>query len=103
MVPLEKVLKQPAPGRDEFAPPRPRPRAAPAPEPPAPRRFKIVEVASGRVLAEDVDARAAIRALGGAANLVDLRVYVWQPKSQRWRLLTLAEQKTLRAHRTIGR
>ncbi len=28
-------------------------------------------------------------------SLVDARVYVWQPKSEKWRLLTIAEQKAM--------
>ena len=100
MVPLDKVLKKPAPhGEPVFVPPKPRPRPAAAPEPRQPRRFRVVDVVSGRVLAEDVDARATVRALEGVRSVVDVRVYVWQPKAGKWRLLSMGEQKALWARR----
>jgi hypothetical protein len=96
MVPLEKVLRKPAPRPEPpFAPPKPRPRTAAEPDPPPPRRFKVVDVMSGQVLAEDVDARAALAILEQARSVVDVRVYVWQPQAKSWRLLTLAEQKAM--------
>jgi hypothetical protein len=96
MVPLDKVLKKPAPpGEPVFVPPKPRPRPAPAPEPRQPRRFKVVDVMSGRVLAEDAAAGATIRVLEGVRSVVDVRVYVWQPRAKKWRLLTIGEQKAM--------
>ena len=103
MVPLEKVLTKPGPGREPVVvPPKRRPRTAAAPEPRKPRRFKVVDVVSGQVLAEDVDARAAIGTLENVRSVVDVRVYVWQPKAKRWRLLNLAEQKALWERRTTN-
>ena len=95
MVPLEKVLKKQAPDREPFVPPQPRPRAAAAPEPRRPRRFRVVDVLSRRVLVEDADARTTISALEQVGSIVDVRVYVWQPRAKRWRMLTMAEQKAL--------
>jgi hypothetical protein len=96
MVPLEKVLKKPAPTREPaFVPPKPRPRPAPAPEPRQPRRFKVVDVMSGRVVAEDAAAGATVRVLEGVRSVVDVRVYVWQPRAKKWRLLTMGEQKAM--------
>jgi hypothetical protein len=96
MVPLEKVLKKPAPGKEAVVvPPKRRPRTAAAPEPRKPRRFKVVDVMSGQVLAQDVDARAAVAALEKVRSVVDVRVYVWQPRAKRWRLLNLGEQKAM--------
>jgi hypothetical protein len=95
-VPLEKVLRKPRPDREPFVPPKPRPRtAAAAPPRPQPPRVKVVDVASARVLAEDADARDAIRVLESVRSVVDVRVYVWQPRAKRWRLLTMAEQRAL--------
>jgi hypothetical protein len=99
MVPLEKVLEQPGSGREEFVPPEPRRQPAAAPEAPPPRRFRVVDVMTGRVLAEDAGASAALAALRQVERLVDVHVYVWQPGAQRWRLLTLAEQKAMWARR----
>ena len=99
MVPLEKALaRRSAEGdlavvrlKDPAASHRP---AEPA-VPPAPLSFRIVDVRSSQVLAEDVDACAAIEALEGLSSVVDARIYVWAPLRRRWRLLTLEEQKTL--------
>ena len=101
MVPLDKVLKKPArESGPDFVPPRPRPRAVPEPEPRPPRRFKVVDVMTGQVLAQDADARATLTVLERVRSVVDVRVYVWQPKSSGWRLLTIGEQKALWAKRT---
>jgi hypothetical protein len=96
MVPLEKVLKSPGSGTaPTVVSGRRRKPPAGEPEPRLPRRFKVVDVMTAQVLAEDVDARAALDAMSGAQAMVDLRVYVWQPRSRRWRMLTLAEQKAM--------
>ena len=31
----------------------------------------------------------------GCERVVDVRVYVWQPRAKKWRLLTMAEQKAM--------
>ena len=96
MVPLEKVLKKPAPGPlPAVVTGKRRARPAKTPEPRPERRFKIVDVMTRRVLAQDVDVRSALDVLAEVPSLVDARVYVWQPKSERWRLLTVAEQKAM--------
>jgi hypothetical protein len=96
MVPLEQRLRKP--GReDELAlvewerPPRP----PTEPVRPVPRRFKVVDVRSGRVLGEDLSGRATVELLGGIGTVVDVYVHVWQPESSRWRLLTQGEQGSL--------
>jgi hypothetical protein len=71
------------PASDAEAPPRP------------PRRFKIMDVMTRQVLAEDVDARTAVEVLGRVERSVDVNVFVWAPKVERWRLLTLREQNAL--------
>jgi hypothetical protein len=96
MVPLDTVLKKPEPRREPlFVPPKRRPREPKPAEPRQPRRFRVVDVATRAVLADDVNAREALRALGGVRSSVDVHVSVWEPKSERWRLLTLAEQRAL--------
>jgi hypothetical protein len=95
MVPLDKVLRKPGPGAEPAVVSRKRRRAPRKAEPIPARKFKIVDVMTGEVLAEDVGARAALDVLAGIERVVDVRVYVWQPRAKRWRLLTLAEQKTL--------
>ena len=96
MVPLEKALKRPASEKELalVALERP-PRAAEPVEPLGPRGFKIVDIRSSQVLAEGVSAAAAVDLLEGIGSVVDVRIYVWMREAKRWRLLTLAEQKTL--------
>ena len=96
MVPLDQVLKKPAPRREPlFVPPKKRsPDPKPA-EPKAPRRFRILDVATRAVLADDVLARDALRTLSDVRSSVDVQVYVWEPTDERWRLLTLGEQRVL--------
>jgi hypothetical protein len=103
MVPLDKVLKKPEPRREPlFVPPKPKPREPKPAEPRTPRRFRIVDVATRAVLAEDVGPREALRVLGDVRSSVDVHVSVWEPASERWRLLTMAEQRTLWERRGVS-
>jgi hypothetical protein len=100
MVPLEKVLRDPSsPAAPLFVPPARRPRPDPEPAPKPPRRFKVVDVMTRAVLAEDADHRALIEALAGVGSVVDVHISVWDPDGERWRLLTFAEQKAIWALR----
>ena len=103
MVPLEDVLSRPAPSREPFfVPPKPKPRAPKPAEPQPPRTFRIVDVATQAVLAEDAQAREALDVLNGIRSIVDVKVFVWEPKADRWRLLTLDEQRLLWDRRDDG-
>jgi hypothetical protein len=95
MVPLEKVLRRPSSGEALYVPPKRAPRPRKEPEPPRPREFKIVDVTTGAVLGERLDTRAAIATLEDVDSVVDVRIYVWDHRAQRWALLTLGEQKAL--------
>jgi hypothetical protein len=96
VVPLEKVLERPAPSAEPFfVPPKPAPRAPEQPAPRAPRRFKVVDVLTHEVLAEDADPRATLYLLRRVRSSVDVEVFVWEPDDERWRLLTLGEQRAL--------
>jgi hypothetical protein len=101
MVPLESVLRKPG-GRSEpiYVPPPRRPEAPAPAQPRRPRRFKIVDVRSREVLAEDVAAGAAIEVLRGVGSIVDVTVYVLDADESKWRLLTLDEQRLLWHHRS---
>jgi hypothetical protein len=97
MVPLDKVVKKRA-GRDRpvFVPRRPgKAPVPPPPEPKAPHRFKVVDVVTGQVLADGANARVTVDLLKELRSVVDVRIYVWEPKPSKWRLLTLGEQKAL--------
>lgn len=96
MVPLEKARKPRGPEEELALVRLERPPRQPKPaEPKAKRLFKVVDVMSASVLAEDIDARGAVELLDRSERLLDLRIYVWQPAAGRWRLLTLGEQRTL--------
>jgi len=95
MVPLERVLRHGPERVPGFTlPARRRPDAPPA-RPRQPHRFKVVDLMTRQVLAEDADARQAIRALAGVRSIVDVTVYVWEEEVQRWRRLTFGETKAL--------
>jgi hypothetical protein len=104
MVPLEDTLTKPAANADvPYVPPKRPPRRQKAPEPRPPRRFKVVEVVSGDALAEDADLRTTLDVLDDVDSVVDVRVYVWQPRAASWRLLTLGEQRALHGFRARDR
>jgi hypothetical protein len=100
MVPLEKVLRAPPrePEPVRVVPERRR-RPAPRPEPEPPRRFRVLDVMTREVLADDATARAAVDALRDVRSIVDVRISVWEPTHEGWRLLTLGEQRMLWALR----
>jgi hypothetical protein len=97
MVPLEKVLRKPGsagsvPG---FAFRKPERRDPGDPPTRAPYRFRVTDVMTRQVLAEDVDARAAVEALEDVRSIVDVTVHVWEPEAERWRMLTFGETRAL--------
>jgi hypothetical protein len=95
MVPLEKVLERRA-GKPARRPVPPRAeRPAPPSEPAQPRRFKVVDAVTRKVLAEDADTRATVDLLGRTRSIVDVAIYVWNEPSEKWLLLTFAEAKML--------
>jgi hypothetical protein len=100
MVPLERAQKKPGASPEPFfVPPKPQPRAPKPPPQRAPRRFRVVDVLTRELLADDTDARTALAVLAGLRSSVDVNVYVWEPETEQWRLLTLAEQGLMWARR----
>jgi hypothetical protein len=100
MVPLDRVLRKP--GADAvpgFSFPKLKPPAPSKSEPQAPRRFKVVDVQTREVLAEDVDARATVGVLEPVRSIVDVNVWVWQAERERWRMLTVDELRALWSYR----
>jgi hypothetical protein len=96
MVPLDQVQRKPARSDEPFfVPPKRKERAPKAAEPRAPRRFRVVDVETRAVLADDALARETLAVLADVRSTVDVHVFVWEPDDERWRLLTLAEQRTL--------
>jgi hypothetical protein len=96
MVPLEKVLKKPASKPEPpFVPPKRAPRPAEAPEPRQPPKFKVVDVMTRQVLAEGASARATVDLLENMRSIVDVRIYIWEPKTEKWSMLSYRDQKLL--------
>jgi hypothetical protein len=96
MVPLEKVLQKPASKPEPLVIPREASSEREAPERREPPTFKVVDALSRQVLAVGADTRATVDLLEGTRSIVDLRVYVWESGAEKWRLLSLGEQKALR-------
>jgi hypothetical protein len=94
MVPLERVLKRRSDGVPGFSLPARRPAEAPE-QRRAPYRFKVVDLMTRQVLADDVDARHAVEALEAVRSIVDVTVHVWDDGAEQWRRLTFGETKSL--------
>ena len=103
MVPLERAEKRSS-GREPVFVPRKRDGGAPAsssssaagaPTVRTPRRFRIVDVLTRGILLEDGVAADAVKALQDVRSTVDVTVHVWDQTAERWRPLTLAEQRAL--------
>jgi hypothetical protein len=72
-------------------PARPRPSAQPRPH----TKFKVVDVLGARVLGEGVGVRETLALLERVRSALDVRVYARSEGDTHWRLLTLAEQRSL--------
>jgi hypothetical protein len=97
VVPLERTQQPPPRRADELAvvPLKRAPMRRPEPAPRRRRQFKITDVMTRETLAEDVDARTALQVLRGVRHNADVHVYVDDPGSGSWRLLSLNEQRAL--------
>jgi hypothetical protein len=95
MVPLETVIERGSDPEALRVIRKAKPRAPMPAEPREPRRFRVVDVISRRSLVDDAPAGEAIDALRAVRSIVDVTVYVWQPDRERWRLLTLSEQRAM--------
>lgn len=97
VVPLERATERSSAVEPVLVPRSPA-RTEPPPESPAPRmprRFRIVDVVTRQTLVEDADAREAVETLKKVRSIGDADVYVWQAERERWRLLSLSEQRAL--------
>ena len=103
MVPLDRFEHPEEPGRERlWVPPKRRPSKPRAPEPRAPRRFRVLDVVTRRVLQEDAGVRETLHLLGGVERMNDVNVSVWEAGEERWRLLHIAEQRMLWERRRAG-
>src|SRR3954454_9405872 len=65
------------------------------PEPKLPRKFKVVDVMTERVLAEGADTRTTVELLEGLRSLVDVSVQVWEERAGKWQQLSRREMQML--------
>jgi hypothetical protein len=94
MVPLDQVEKRPEPRRERlWVPPKKRERVPEPPKPRAPRRFRVLDVVTRAVLSDDAVLRDTLEVLRGVEHVHDVNVYVRE--DDRWRLLSLAEQRAV--------
>ncbi|MBV8221223.1 MAG: hypothetical protein JO325_22385 [Solirubrobacterales bacterium] len=47
------------------------------------------------ILAEGADTRTTVRLLEDVRSIVDVTIWVWQPETERWRMLTFDEARSL--------
>ena len=99
MVPLERVQHRGSNSVPGFAFPKLKPPEPAAREPRAPRRFKVVDVVTREVLAEDADARETVGVLENVRSIVDVTIWVWHPEQERWRMLSLDDARALWEYR----
>lgn len=95
MVPLGRILKRESERAPGFRLPGRRPPPPAAPEARRPHRFRIVDVMTRQVLADDADARAAIRVLEDVRSIVDISIYAWDASAQHWVRLSFGETRSL--------
>lgn len=72
-----------------------RERPAKPPEPVAPRRFRVTDVMTRRVLADDASLADTVALLEEVTRLMDVDIYVRDPRAAKWQLLSRSEQQTL--------
>ena len=95
MVPLEKKVDPSRQGGGLVVVQEPRRKPERPPEPRGPRRFRVVDVMTREVLAEDADARTTVTLLEGVRSIVDVSIYVWEEKAAKWQQLTQREAHML--------
>ena len=96
MRPLDAIEQKPKPAPDlALVRPKHKPRPEKQPERAKPRRFRIVDVMTGAVKADHASTRATVERLADVRSVADVQVYVWNHDADRWRLLTLGEQRAL--------
>ena len=95
VLPLERSFGSP-PGNRPAVRGSPRAQAHTGPEPARPRRFKVVDVMTREVLAEGASTRATVETAGRhPERTVDVAIYVWSDRAEKWEPLSFAESKML--------
>ena len=95
MVPLERAAERASTATPLYVPRPAEPREPEPPKPRAPRRFRVVDLLTRERLVDDGPAAQAIDALRHVRSTVDVTISVWDEHRERWRPLTLAEQRAM--------
>jgi hypothetical protein len=96
MVPIEKAHDGAArAGRSGIVVRERKPRPPKPVEPSGPRRFRVVDVMTRRVLSQDAGLGATVELLEGVRSIVDVSILVWERKAGRWQELSLREKQML--------
>jgi hypothetical protein len=96
MVPLEKAHDGASrAGQSPIVVRERKPRPPKPVEPAGPRRFKVVDVMTERVLTEDAPLDATVELLEDVRSIVDVSIAVWERKAGRWQELSLREKQML--------
>jgi hypothetical protein len=82
-------------GRGPVVVQEPKPKPEKPPEPKQPRRFKVVDVMTRRVLAEGAGTRVTVDLLKEIRSAVDVSIYVWEEKAAKWQQLSRRESQML--------
>ena len=99
MVPLDRVTRRPSTDepvfkrRPGYEPPREA--AEPVELAVRPHAFRIVDLMSREMLADDASVREAVDVLADVRSVVDVNVYTWDAGRGDWRLLTFSERRAL--------
>jgi hypothetical protein len=101
MVPLDKLRAPAGSTRAPVVVKEPQPLPEKPVEPVGPRRYKIVDVMTRQVLAEDADLRTTVDVLEGIRSVVDVSVYVWREQAQEW--LPLSQRDRAKVWELRGR
>ena len=97
VVPLERARQRTSPTEPVLVQraPRPREQSERPPEPKRHQRFRIVEVTTLQTLADDANAREVAEVMKNVRSIVDVNVFVWQDRQQRWQMLPLSDVRSL--------
>jgi hypothetical protein len=95
MVPIDKAHGSPGEGRSAIVVSERKSKETKPPEPRGPRRFKVVDVMTKLVMAEDASARETVDLLRETRSIVDVTVLVWEDKRGSWQELSLREKQML--------
>jgi hypothetical protein len=104
LVPLEKYLEQPEarPEHIYIRPAEPRPEPDDAPPSRKPPLFKVVDVMTREVLAEDANARQTVDLLEDVRSIVDVNIYARHETAGKWRALNPDEKRLIWGFRGRG-